>query len=312
MGVKLFKIFFEFFRSGSPAKTCASTKGSDSIPSPHAIPIMTSLHIGVAQIHSGGVLAENFKRLERQVRAAAVLGVEVLLFAECALHGYDGQMNPESVRAVAETIDGPNCMAVRRLAREQGVHILVGFFEKDGDRFHNSQLVAYADGRVGIQRKYNLTPAEKSAGLTPGALQREIFTFKGIRTIINICADKDIVELPAGVKQEDIRLAFAPCGGGGDIGEMLAARTLRTEEGRGQYSKNRPRVFLDKPFHEPSSLPHAGLAAVNALGPVGQATCHQGHCLIIDPDQVIRVQVPGTIVLEHQQDQMAHCVIDFD
>ena len=273
---------------------------------------MTSLHIGVAQIHSGGSPAENFKRLERQARAAAVLGVEVLLFAECALHGYDNKMTEESIRTVAETIDGPNCLAVRRLAKEQGITLLVGFFEKEGDLFYNSDLVAHADGRVGVQRKYNLTPTEKSAGLTPGPLQREIFTFKGIRTIINICSDKDIVELPADVKPEDIKLCFSPCAGGGTIDEMMAARTLQAEEGRGKYSKNRPRVFLPKPFNEPSSLPHAGLIAVNALGPAGKETYHQGHGIIIDPHQVIRAQIPGTIVLEHQQDQMAHCVIDFD
>jgi len=273
---------------------------------------MTSLHIGVAQIHSGGTPAENFKRLERQVRAASIVGVEVLLFAECSLHGYSGQMSAESVRAVAETIDGPQCMAIRRLAQKENISLLVGFFEKEGDRFYNSQLVAYADGRVAVQRKYNLTPTELSAGLTPGPHQRQIFTFKGIQTIINICSDKDIVELPKGVNPKDIRYQFAPCAGGGTMGEMLTARELKTPEGRKRFTENKPRVFLPNPFHEPSCLPHAGLAATNALGPVGKETCHQGHGLIIDTDQVIRAQTPGTIVLEHQQDQMIHAVIDFD
>jgi hypothetical protein len=273
---------------------------------------MTSLHIGVAQIHSGGSPAENFTRLERQVRAAAIVGVEVLLFAECVLPGYSYQMNPESVRAVAETADGPLNTAVRRLAQEHRINLLVGFFEKEGDHFYNSHLVAYADGQVGVQRKSNLTPMEKSAGLVPGPLERQVFTFKGIRTIINICADKDMADLPEGVQPTDIRYHFSPCAGGGTMAEMMSARDLQTEEGRKRYAENRPRVFLPGPFHEPSCLPHAGLAAVNALGPAGKETCHQGHGLIFDTNQVIRAQMQGTIVLEHQQDQMIHSVIEFD
>ncbi len=47
--------------------------------------MMKMLHVGAAQIHSGGALEETLARMETQIRAASAVGVEVLLFAECVL-----------------------------------------------------------------------------------------------------------------------------------------------------------------------------------------------------------------------------------
>ena len=33
--------------------------------------------------------------------------------------------------------------------------------------------------------------------------------------------------------------------------------------------------------------------------------------MIVDNQQVMRAQIPGTIVLEHMQDQMVHARLDF-
>lgn len=40
-------------------------------------------------------------------------------------------------------------------------------------------------------------------------------------------------------------------------------------------------------------------------------TCHMGHCMIVDNRGVMRTQLPGTPVLEHQQDLMTHAVLQF-
>jgi predicted amidohydrolase len=47
---------------------------------------MKQLRVAAAQIHSGGTVEQTLARAETQVRAAAVVGAEVILFSECALH----------------------------------------------------------------------------------------------------------------------------------------------------------------------------------------------------------------------------------
>jgi len=36
-----------------------------------------------------------------------------------------------------------------------------------------------------------------------------------------------------------------------------------------------------------------------------------GHCIIMDNDGTLRAQIPGTLIIEHQQDQMVHANLTF-
>ena len=270
-----------------------------------------TLHVAAAQIHSGGGVADTLRRLDRQVASAATSGVEVILFAECVLHGYDSDLTQESVRAVAETVDGPTCSRVVALAQRYQLAILAGFFEQSGRAFYNSHLVARPDGTRAVQRKHVLTPSERRAGLTPGPAARTVFTFNGVRTAIIICADCVIKGLPNQLRDQKVVYRFCPTGGGGKLQDYLHAADLRTPAGRKRYRENRPKVFKAEAILGKQECPQTGFTAANALGPVGKQTCHQGHCMIVDNDRVMRAQIPGTIVLEHQQDQMIHARLDF-
>ncbi|MHC4885467.1 MAG: nitrilase-related carbon-nitrogen hydrolase, partial [Planctomycetota bacterium] len=192
--------------------------------------MLRKLHVGAAQIHSGGSITENLARVERQARSAAVVGVEVLLFAEGALCGYDYGMTRESVDALAEPLDGPNCLRVSGLAQETSVTILIGFFERDGEAIYNSCLVARPDGSRGVQRKHALTEGEKNAGLTPGPKERSIFDFCGVPCVIVICADTGIEERHEEQLQQGVQYQFIPTGGGGKIQDYLHEADLASEE----------------------------------------------------------------------------------
>jgi hypothetical protein len=82
----------------------------------------------------------------------------------------------------------------------------------------------------------------------------------------------------------------------------------------GDYTKssyvNGEKVFT-VPILSEINCPFSGFASANALGPVGNQTCHQGHYMIVDNQRVMRAQIPGTIVLEHMQDQMVHARLEF-
>ena len=270
-----------------------------------------TLHVAAAQVHSGGGVRKTLKRIERQVKAASVVGAEVMLFSECALHGYDYDMDRALVGKVAEPADGPDCTRILKLAGRYGIAILVGFFERDGDAIYNSHLVARPDGTWGVQRKHMLTPGEIGAGLAQGPIERTIFEFNGVKTAITICADSGITDIQEVLQRQGVEYRFGPAGGGGKVDEMLHESDLLTEEGRKKYTENRPRVFLTEAILSEKHCAYTGFTACNALGPVGKRTCHQGHCMIVDNHRVMRAQIPGTIVLEHMQDQMIHAELSF-
>lgn len=272
---------------------------------------MRRLHVAAAQIHSGESVETTLSRAETQVRAAATVGADVLLFAECALHGYDYDLTPEILNDLAESREGGNCDRVVDMACDYGLNILMGFFERDGERIYNSQLVARPDGTRDVERKHALTDGELSAGLTAGQSDRKVFVFNGVRTAIIICADGGIDGLHDHLENREVDYRFCPTAGGGKMEEMLREEDLATSEGQKAYAENRPRVFKDEAILGEDECPNTGFTAANALGPVGDRTCHQGHCMIVDHNRVMRAQIPGTNVLEHQQDQMIHAELNF-
>jgi predicted amidohydrolase len=188
---------------------------------------------------------------------------------------------------------------------------LIGFFETSGDAIHNSMLVAHPDGTYNSARKFALTPGEIAARLTPGLRERMVVEFTGVRCAIIICADGGIDGLHEDLRAQRVDYRLCPTGGGGKLNDMLHADDLLTEAGRARYVENRPRVFKTEAILDEKECPFTGFASANALGPVGRQTCHQGHCMIVDNQRVMRAQIPGTIVLEHMQDQMIHALLHF-
>lgn len=270
-----------------------------------------TLHVAAAQIHSGGPIDEIMERMKRQIVAASASGAELILFAEGSLHGYDYDMTEASVDAVAEAVDGPGCRRVAALAREYKITVLAGFFEREGSRIYNAMLVAPPRGACWTARKNMLAGGELTARLAVGPAERPIVEINGVRSAIVICADCAIEGLHEDLRARGVDYRLCPTGGGGKIGDYLHEADLLTPAGRKAYEVNRPRVFKSEAILDEKECPYTGFTAANALGPVGKRTCHQGHCMIVDNQRVMRAQIPGTIVLEHQQDQMIHAELTF-
>lgn len=272
---------------------------------------MRSLHIAAAQIHSGGGIHDVLKRIECQTKSAAAVGVQVILFAEGALHGYDYHMTRETLISTAESINSEHCQEISFLAKDYEISILIGFFENDDGVYYNSQLVATPDGKRQVQRKHRLTPNELKIGLTPGSVERTIFEFNGVNTAIVICADTGIEHLNQTLYERGVDYQFIPTGGGGKRIDFLHERDLTDHNVLNTYIEKRPSVFIKEAVIDEKDCPYIGKTCTNALGPVGDITCHQGHCMIIDNSRVMRAQIPGTLILEHLQDQMIHAELNF-
>ena len=246
--------------------------------------------------------------MHRQIRSAAEVGVELILFAESVVQSYD--LSPENL-ALAEPLTGPLCRQLAAWAAQYPMVICAGFYERDADRLYNSCVVVTPGGEVRSQRKHSLTPGEIEAHISPGPRERTVFEFNGIRMGILVCADTGIEGLSDLLRQQKIEYKLIPTAGGGKLADMLHESDLASPDVRKTYEENRPRVFNTKAIMSEEDCPVCGFAAANALGYDGKNACHQGHCMIVDNNRIMRAHIPGTIVLEHQQDQMAHAALSF-
>jgi predicted amidohydrolase len=274
---------------------------------------MKTLHVAVAQIHSGGPLEETLKRIEKQVEAAAVVGAELILFSECALqgYGYESDLSAEIVAAQAVTIDSEPCNRVVEMAKRYGLTIVLGFFEEDSGKYYNTCLISYPDGRCDRQRKYHLTDTELAANISEGPLERTPVVVNDVKCAVIICSDTGNEDIRKFFSEQGFDYRLGPTAGGGALADMLHEEDLDTEAGRNKYVEERPNVFKAEAILDNSEWNGIGFASANALGPVGKRTCSQGHCMIVDNRGVMRAQIPGTTILEHQQDQMVHAELTF-
>ena len=269
------------------------------------------LHVGAALINSGGPVGANLERIERQARIAAAIGVEVLLFAECALHGYDYELTAQTLVATAEPLDGASCHALRQIAARYNVNLLVGMFEREGDSFYNTHVAVAPAGLLGAQRKHCLAPVDADAGISAGQRARTVFTFNGVRCAILICADTAIRDRYQLMREHDVHYTFIPTGGGGKIGDYIREADLANEAELAKHTANLPRVFNTDAVNAEARRHGQGFTACNAMGRVGANTCHQGHAMIVDNSGLMRAQHPGTIVLDHQHDTLIHARLAF-
>ena len=85
--------------------------------------------------------AANLALIDKAAREARAGGAALLIAPELALPGYGAG---EAIRALAEPADGRQVAALRASAATNGIAILAGFAERDGDTVYNSAV--FVDG----------------------------------------------------------------------------------------------------------------------------------------------------------------------
>lgn len=147
---------------------------------------MTPLTIAAAQsISVAGDLAANIARHQRFIRVAAEQGVQLLVFPELSLTGYERGLAAELAIAPEAEVLQP----LRDFAREVGVTSVVGMPIRlsDDSPVLIGALVLGADGSLGVYSKQHLHPGEEVA-FAPGT-GGSMLTIGSDVVALAVCAD---------------------------------------------------------------------------------------------------------------------------
>ena len=135
----------------------------------------------------------NLSIIREMCRKASVEGEDVVAFHECSVWGYTfaKDLSRKELLAIAEPIPtGESTQALIAIAKEFGVTLLAGFFERDGDRIYKAQVCV--DGN-GLKAKYRKLHPFINPNILPGD-QYVVFEIKGWKCGILICYDNNITD----------------------------------------------------------------------------------------------------------------------
>jgi 5-aminopentanamidase len=154
-----------------------------------------------------GDKAHNLKTIARAARMAELGGCAFLTCPELFVTGYN---LGEALRDLAEPIDGPSVAALRRIAAERGIGLVVGFPEKAGSRVHNSAVAISSTGDIlGCYRKIQLFGEVEPMVFTPGG-QTCVVEMGTYRVGLAICYDIEFPEFARALARQGADVIAVP------------------------------------------------------------------------------------------------------
>jgi predicted amidohydrolase len=100
-------------------------------------------------------IAANLERVRRWVETAGRAGADLVILPECMLCGYAYDSREEALPQAIE-MESPLFAELAQTASQYGLHITLGFLEKQGNRLFNASALVGPSGVVGHYRKIHL------------------------------------------------------------------------------------------------------------------------------------------------------------
>jgi predicted amidohydrolase len=163
------------------------------------------------EAHAGAV-DRNIDRMCRALDEAAAGGVDVAVLPECGVQGY-GYETAADVERDAVALDDPLFLRVREEVARRGVHAVVGFVERDGERVFNTSAAIDATGDVlDTHRKLHLPGLGVDRFVAAGDREPPVIDTPAGRVGLLICADMIFPEAAriAALRGADI-IAISAC-----------------------------------------------------------------------------------------------------
>ncbi len=131
---------------------------------------------------------DNVRRGVELVQQAAARGARLVVLPELCNSGYVFESRDEAFALAEEIPHGATCQAWIDVARRQGLHLVAGISEREGQALYNAAVVIGPSGYVGTFRKVHLWGAE-NLFFEPGNLGFPVFKTPLGRIATFICYD---------------------------------------------------------------------------------------------------------------------------
>jgi predicted amidohydrolase len=171
---------------------------------------MRTIRVATVQFeHASGDKDANLDRIEALVHRAAN-EADVVAFHECSVTGYTfaRKLRHDELLALAEPVpDGPSVRRLISIAKNNGVVILAGLFERDdAGAIYKAHVCVDGSGVIATHRKLHpfINPS-----VVPGD-HYTVFDVKGWRCGILICYDNNVIENVRATALLGAEIVFAP------------------------------------------------------------------------------------------------------
>lgn len=254
---------------------------------------MENLRVATAQFENrSGDKPYNLSRIRELTRQAAGEGAQAVAFHECSVTGYTfaRKLSREQMLALAEPIpQGASLQELISIAKESGVAVLAGLFEKDAEQKLYKAYIC-VDGN-GLVAKYRKLHPFINPHLTPGD-RYVVFDLYGWKCGVLICYDNNVVENVRATALLGAQIIFMPhvtmCtpsprpGAGFVDPKLWANRELDPTSLRAEFSGLKGRAWLTKWL--PARAYDNGVYAVfsNPIG-MDDDQLKNGCSMILDP-----------------------------
>jgi predicted amidohydrolase len=172
------------------------------------------MRVSVVQVDASLAGSENrFSWLETRVRQAAKESVDLVVFPELYLTGYNVA---EALHRHAEPQDGPFAKRIQTLAKELGVAIAYGYPEREGEEVYNALILIDEQGRTLANHRKTVLPLGHEHDWFATGSGFSLFRFGGATVAMVICYECEFPEIVRNVALGGADVVVVATAGGKD------------------------------------------------------------------------------------------------
>lgn len=227
------------------------------------------MHIALSQCPPQPLaVVDNLARLQAQVRAAKARGVELLVFPEMFLTGYN--IGSDAVQRLAEAANGPSAHVIAGIAEAHGMAIAYGYPERaaDGQVYNSAQLFdARGNSRLNYRKTHLFGELDRTM-FSPGGDHFPVVELNGWQVGMLICYDIEFPETARRLALSGAELILVP------TANMLPFEFIADVTVRSRAFENQCFVAYANYCGEEGSIRYCGLSSV--AGPDGARAVQAG------------------------------------